>query len=183
MTESPNMSAGQASEVLDPLAALPLTITPAGLDPNRPMLADIDTSADPRFSVSETAKLLGHTAHWVRWREPDETWIVQNPAGKQLGFWVFSGQKAVSGPHRTKEEAERHQGPGPFSERTEHDARYFTLSGLEAFILWMADQRHLSGQHAAYALGVVYHLALVYGYLSEDGSTALVHQPEEAQPE
>lgn len=52
-----------------------IEVTPAGLDPDRLMFADIDTTVLPTFSVKEVAKTFyGMTDHWLRMREKNLTY-------------------------------------------------------------------------------------------------------------
>lgn len=42
----------------------------AGIDPDRPIFENVDTTDGPRYSTNEVAKLFfARSAHWMRWRE------------------------------------------------------------------------------------------------------------------
>lgn len=161
------------------LDILPLAITPTGVDPDRLMLADVDTSAGPVMPISFVSFLLARTTTWTRWREPSEKFAVLDENG---GWWVKEVVKgdqmrALSGPYGTEAEAGAHLGQQPFGSRTKSGARSYTLSQLEQFVHYLAREGHLSGSHAAYALGVVYYLALEWGYLSPTTDSMTV-QPD-----
>jgi hypothetical protein len=141
----------------DPSAG-PATTTPPGLHPDRLLLADVDTSRAPRFSIGELANcVFGMSTHWVRWREGHGLFDYHEPLPD-------GGTRRVT--------------PGG---RTAANARYYTLSDAERMVVALAANGRIPGEAAAARLQVVYSMARVWRYLpTEDGSDTSI--PDEGPP-
>lgn len=61
------------------------TIQDAAIDPDKMMLAGVDTSKKPVFTISEMAKVFfARTSHWVRWLESGDKMVLDGePVGKR----------------------------------------------------------------------------------------------------
>jgi len=58
----------------------PIAVTPAGMDPNKLMFAEKDTTEGPRLSVAQVARLFfDRTDHWLRLQE-------------NKGYFTFNGE-------------------------------------------------------------------------------------------
>lgn len=54
-----------------------VVIADSRLDPDQFMLANIDTSEKPHYTVSELAKFFfGRSPHWIRWREREGYFVL-----------------------------------------------------------------------------------------------------------
>jgi hypothetical protein len=90
----------------DGLEALPMAITPSGVDPEQLMLAEVDTSPAPQMTIAEVALLLGRTTYWIRWQEPRESSPIRLEPG---AHYVLSKDRRLHGPFGSPEEGVEHR--------------------------------------------------------------------------
>jgi hypothetical protein len=154
-----------------------LAVTDSRIDPDRFILADIDTSAGPLFTVSEVAKFFfARTAHWVRWRE-------------RRSFFVLDGAKdclheeAHEVPEHTNETGKVHKAKTDYitwitdgfckacggravgNSRTPEGARRYSLADVEEIAHALAERGAISGSQLRNTLTIVQAVARNAGYL------------------
>lgn len=114
---------------------LTTVLTDPRIDPDRLMLAQVDTSAGPHFTVSEMANFFfGKSNHWVRWLEGiaeiGEDGKKKKDA-KGVPFWFTDPQ--------TGERRKVGQG------RNDKSARVYTLTDVEEVAHALAQNGRISG--------------------------------------
>jgi hypothetical protein len=140
--------------------AVPATMTPAGMDPDRLLLVGVDTSKAPLFSIGELANcVFGMSTHWVRWRESAGHFDFDLPGPDGAPLTVRPGHRTPAG------------------------ARQYTLTDAEMMVVGIASRGRITGQAAAARLSVVYDMARVWGYLAmPDGADTSIPEDDEVAP-
>lgn len=141
-----------------PLATV---LTDPRIDPDRLMLAEVDTETKgPKFTVSEMAKLFfARSNHWVRWLEsmpemeedPESGKMVAVPDTKGVPFWFTdpkTGERRKVG-----------------QRRNEKAARIYTLGDIEEVAHALAQNGHISGTQLRQTLLLVQVSAEMRGFL------------------
>lgn len=157
--------------------AEPVVLADTKIDPDEFMLAGIDTSSEPRFTVSEVAKFFfARSAHWIRWRERRSFFVLDgapdcphtdsevvpahvNEDGKNVpkkiiyNTWIEDGKCSHCG------------GRAVGDSRTGTGARYYSLSDTEEIAHALAQRGAISGSQLRTTLQIIKSTARNYGYL------------------
>ena len=148
----------------------PVALADKNIDPDKFILEGIDTSAEPRFTVSEVAKFFfARSAHWIRWRE-------------RRSYFVLDGDRTC--PHEEPQTVEGSKGPKTVyltwvedgkctrcggravgDNRTSEGARYYTLADAEEIAHALAQRGAISGSQLRTTLQIIQATARNYGYI------------------
>lgn len=126
-----------------------VTFVDTRLDLSRFVTADLDTSREPHYTISELAKFFfNRTATWVRWRE-------------RKGYFILD----AVGPNGSKE---YEVGPGSKQyglNRTVEGARFYTLEDVEGIAHALAQKDAITGTQLYLAILAVHTQARIFGYI------------------
>lgn len=129
----------------------PVHIVLPGVDPDRPMLAGVDVSAGPLYTIGEVSKSFFElTKYWIRWLDEKgllEAEEVDPATGQTVRVKLYDRKPTPRG--------------------GKAGARSFSLAHIEAIVHALAGAQAIDGEDAARALAVVYAVARVKGYLPD----------------
>lgn len=133
----------------------PVSIVLPGVDPDRLMLAGVDVSVKPRYTISEVAKsFLYLTKYWIRWCD-------------DRGLFDVEEADPVTGEVVRREIYDRRPDTFDGKGNRRAGARSFTLAHIELMVHALATAGRIDGEQAARALAVVHDVARVHGYLPD----------------
>jgi hypothetical protein len=143
-------------------------VVDAGIDPDKMLLADIDTTKGPIFTVSEMAKFFfARSNHWIRWLEGCE---FEYPPASGTGKGV---KCSIQPKDHDPELRDAHchtwklmlDGRLVGTRRNEKSARIYTLSDVEEIAHALAQSGSITGTQLRNTITVIKTQAEMFEYL------------------
>lgn len=170
---APQAPSSESTQPLASMAARPtstgsleIVVTDARIDPSHRLLEGKDTSAVPKFTVSEAAKVFfGKSPHWMRWRERNAWFVVDGDPNCDHLHLGGGGQGSETHSRVVDGFCTKCGGREVGTTRTAAGARQYSLSDIEEMAHALAQRGAISGEQLKTALEIVAGIARLYGYL------------------
>ena len=128
----------------------PTDLGDVALDPNHWVTEEFDGSGGPHYTISEFAKFFfNRTSAWVRWRERHGWFILDaDHYEPKTKTWIAGDKSECFGTNRTQE-----------------DARYYTLRDAEGIAHALAQKGAINGAQLHLVSYTVYFQAKIFGHI------------------